>query len=76
MKEVTIFTSDTCTYCHAVKKYFDEKKIKYIEKNISRSPENSEELVKNGYRSVPLIIIDDKVILGFDKEKIDEMLNI
>ena len=39
MKDVVIYTSDGCQYCHAAKDYMDENNIKYTEKNISQDQE-------------------------------------
>ena len=36
MKDVVIYTSDGCQYCHAAKDYMDENNVKYTEKNISQ----------------------------------------
>lgn len=39
MKNVTIYTSSSCSYCHAAKDYFNENNIPYTEKNVSEDPE-------------------------------------
>lgn len=75
MKNVDIYTSDSCQYCHMAMEFFNENNIPYTEHNISKDKEARMEIIKKGYRSVPLIIIEDKEILGFDKEQILESLN-
>ncbi len=75
-KKVEIYTSNTCGYCHMAKDYFNEKNIEYVEKNVSEDTEARKKLMKMGYMSVPVILIEDEVILGFDKPKIDELLGL
>lgn len=74
MKEVVVYTSDTCGYCHAVKQYLAEKKVQYTEKNISRSPEARRELISMGFMGVPVIMVGDETVVGFDKPRLDQLL--
>lgn len=76
MKPVEIYTSDTCGYCHSAKDYFNQNNVKFIEHNISSDVSARKELMKKGYRSVPVIVIGDEEILGFDKEKISSLLGL
>lgn len=73
-KNVVIYTSNTCGYCHMAKEYFNEKGVSYEEKNVSEDAEARKELMKQGYMSVPIILIDGETIVGFDKQRIDELL--
>ncbi len=36
MKDVTIYTSETCHFCHLAKEFFEKHNIKFTEKNISK----------------------------------------
>lgn len=74
MKDITIYTSTTCSFCHMAKDYLDGKNIKYTEKNISEDKDARMEMMKMGFTGVPVIIIGDEKILGFDKAKIDAAL--
>lgn len=74
MKKVEIFSSDTCIKCVEVKKYLKEKNIEYIEYNISRNEEARRNLVKLGYMSVPVLLIDGNHVLGFDIDRINQLL--
>ncbi|QAT38878.1 glutaredoxin family protein [Clostridium sp. JN-9] len=73
MKNVMIYTSDSCVYCKMAKEYFHTNNIEFQEKNI-KEPAARKELMSMGMRSVPVIKIDDEVILGFDQEKIENAL--
>ena len=74
MKQIDIFTSNNCQYCHEAKEFFSQSKLPFTEHNISVNKEAKAEIMRRGYRSVPLIVIDGEEILGFDKEKIVTLL--
>lgn len=74
MKKVVVFTSNTWPHCHTAKEYLSENNIEFEEKNVQTDPEARKELVKRKIMGVPAIFIDDEVIVGFDKDKIDELL--
>lgn len=74
MKKITIFTSTTCGYCNEVKKWMSENGHEYTERNINTDSEARQELIKNGFMGVPVVYIDDEVVQGFDKAKLQELL--
>jgi glutaredoxin-like YruB-family protein len=74
MKNVTVYTSDTCGYCHMVKEYLKNKNIPYVEKNISNDMNARKELISQGYMGVPVILVGDETVIGFDKAKLDQLL--
>ena len=74
MKKIDIYTSESCGYCYAAKEYFKQKNISYVEHNISQDTTSRRELMNMGYRSVPLIIIEGERVVGFDKDKIENLL--
>lgn len=74
MKDITVYTSTTCSFCHMVKDYLDSKGLKYTEKNIAEDKEARMEMMKMGFTGVPVVIIGDEKILGYDKAKIDAAL--
>ena len=73
-KEVTVFTSKMCSYCYVAKDYLSSKGIQYIEKDIGVDQEAREELIQKGITAVPVIKIDEELVVGFDKDRIDELL--
>jgi glutaredoxin-like YruB-family protein len=75
--QVTVYSADWCAFCHAAKQYFDQKGVKYTEKNVEKDPAAGLEAVnKSGQRGIPVIDIDGTIILGFDRPKIDAALQI
>lgn len=76
MHKIDIYTSSTCKYCHMAKDFFKKNNIDFVEHNVSEDPEARKELMKKGYMSVPVIIVDGEEILGFDQDKLKGLLNI
>ena len=76
MNKVEIYTSDTCGFCHEAKDFFKENNIEFTEHNISTDLEAKKELIKKGYRSVPVININGEEMMGFDKEKVANLLGL
>ncbi|MGL4912292.1 MAG: glutaredoxin family protein [Romboutsia sp.] len=74
MKKIQIYTSDSCGRCVQAKAYFKKNNIKYIEHNINKNSEARKELIGMGYMSVPVILINEEHVLGFDLKRIEELL--
>ena len=74
MKKIKVYTSSTCPYCVMAKEYLAEKGLEYEEKNVQTDKAARQELMKMGYTGVPVVVIGDEEIVGFDKAKIDEAL--
>lgn len=77
MAKVTIYTTPTCSFCKMAKSYFAENNVEYEEKDVTSNDTLVNEMVeKSGQMGVPVIDIDGKVIVGFDKNKLKEALGI
>lgn len=60
-----------------LKNYFKENKIKFEEIDVSKDTKSAEEMIeKSGQMSVPVVEIDGEIIVGFNLEKINELLGI
>lgn len=76
-KRISIYTTPTCPYCKQIKAYLKEKGIKYEEIDVAADSAKAQEMIdKSGQMGVPVTIIGDEVIVGFDKEKIDKALGL
>lgn len=75
MKDVTIYSTPVCHFCHAAKAYFDENGVEYTEYDVASDGEKRQEMVEmTGQMGVPVIRIGDDVVIGFDEAKIKELL--
>lgn len=76
-KQVTIYSTPTCHFCHAAKEFFDANKIKYTDHDVATDIEKRKEMVeKSGQMGVPVILIDDQIMVGFDEAKLKESLGV
>lgn len=76
-KTVTIYSTPTCPYCNQAKEFFDENKVKYKDIDVSKDEKAAEEMIdKSGQMGVPVIVIGDDVIVGFDRERIKKALGL
>lgn len=72
---VDIYTSPTCGYCHQAKRFLDERGVRYFEYDVSRDRDAAERMVNlTGQMGVPVLVIDGKVIIGFDRTRIESLL--
>ncbi len=76
MEKVQVYSSDTCPYCTAVKNYLSENNVEFVEKNVSTDSEARNELIQKGYRGVPVIVIGEEEVVGFDQAKLKALLNL
>lgn len=75
MKTVSIYTTNTCKYCAMAKDFFNQNHITYNEFNVGTDIEKRKEMVeKSGQMGVPVITVNDDVVVGFDEEKLRELL--
>lgn len=76
MKKVKIYTTPSCVYCRMAKEYFKKKNIEYEEFDVFSDLKAREEMVKKTQQyAVPVIEIDNHIIVGFDRLLIDKLLN-
>lgn len=75
--KVIVFSTPTCSYCTAAKRYFKERNIRFTDVDVSKNPEAARDMVKKtGQMGVPVILINNKPVVGFDKPKIMQLLNL
>ena len=75
--KVTIFTTDSCMYCKMAKQFFKEKNVAYEEKNVGTDAAAREDMIKrSGQYGVPVIDVDGKLVIGFDKRALVDLLGL
>ena len=74
-KIVTIYSTPTCHFCHAAKEFFTENNIAFTDVDVAADAEKRQEMIdKTKQLGVPVIIIDEDVIIGFDQKAIDKAI--
>lgn len=76
-KNVTVYTTPTCSWCTTVKRHLDENNIRYREVNVAADQKAAEAMVKkSGQQGVPQTEINGQIVVGFDKTRINSLLGI
>lgn len=76
MAKVTVYGAPWCPWCMKAKEFLEEKKVEFEWKDVQYD-ENAKELMdKSGQSGIPVIVIDEKMIVGFQVEKVKELLGI
>jgi len=75
-KKVIVYTSNTWPHCFTAKEFLSENNVKYVEKNVQTDAVARKELMKKGIMAVPVIQIDEEMLVGFDKNRIVELLGL
>ena len=77
MKNVTIYSTPTCHFCHMAKDFFTANSIVFTDYNVATDLEKRREMMeKSGQMGVPVIVIDGELTVGFDKPRISQLLGI
>ncbi|MFZ2523304.1 MAG: glutaredoxin domain-containing protein [Minisyncoccia bacterium] len=77
MNKVTIYSTPTCHFCNMAKEYFKANGVSYEEINVASDAEKRKEMVdKSGQLGVPVIDIGGQIVIGFNKTKLAQLLNI
>jgi glutaredoxin 3 len=73
---IIILTGASCPWCNRVKEYLREKRFRFREVNVEKDPEGARELRRRNIMGVPVVLINNRPIVGFDRPKIDKLLGI
>jgi glutaredoxin 3 len=77
MANVTVYSTATCPYCVRAKQFLKENNIAFQDFDVSAQHDKAEEMIqKSGQMGVPVLDIDGKIIVGFDKDAIKEALHL
>ena len=76
-KIVKVFTTPVCPYCYTLKEFLKEKGIDFVDIDISKDEKAREDLIqKTGKMEAPVVEIDGEIVIGFDRKKIVNLLDI
>ncbi len=74
MPRVTVYYTQNCPYCRMVKAYLDRRGVEYMAIDVGTDHEQARKMVElSGQYGVPVITVDDEVIIGFDAERLNEL---
>jgi len=75
--KIKVYSTPTCPYCYTLKEFLKERGFEFEDIDVAQDEKAREYMVeKSGQMGVPVVEIDDKIIVGFSREKICKALNI
>lgn len=75
--KIIIYSTENCKFCHMLKNYLTEKGFTYQAVDVGKDTAQAEiAKQKSGQLGVPVTDIDGHIIIGYDVEAVDELLNI
>lgn len=77
MKNVTIYSTPTCHFCHAAKDFFKKNDIAFTDYNVAEDLAKRNEMVeRSGQMGTPVIFIESEMIIGFNEKRLKDLLGI
>ncbi|PIR46923.1 MAG: NrdH-redoxin [Candidatus Vogelbacteria bacterium CG10_big_fil_rev_8_21_14_0_10_45_14] len=75
--KVVVYSTPSCMYCRMAKDYFKENSVEFTEHDVSVDEVARAEMSeKSGQMGVPVIVIGEEVIVGFDQDRIAPLLGL
>jgi len=75
MKIVKVYSTPSCPWCVRAKEYFKGKNIPFENIDVAADVTKAKEMLKiSGQMGVPVITVDNEVIVGFDQNKLNQLL--
>lgn len=76
-KKVKVYSTPTCPYCVTLKQFLKDNNVEFEDINVAEDKKSADYMVeKSGQRGVPVCEIDEEMVVGFDREKISNLLGI
>lgn len=74
---VILFTTPSCSYCRLAKNYLRQRGVPFKDVDVSKDANAARDMVRrSGQQGVPVIDVGGKIIVGFDRPKLDRSLGL
>ena len=74
---INIYTTPNCAYCVKAKNFFRKHNLNFLEIDVTTDVKSRDAMVKKtGQYGVPVIIVDDRMVIGFNEAKLRELCQI
>lgn len=76
-KKIEIYSTPSCHFCHMAKEWLTAKNIPYTDYNVAADMDKRKEMVEiTGQLGVPVIKIENDVMIGFNPDHMAELLGV
>lgn len=74
---VIVFSTPTCPYCQAAKKYLQQHGVPFEDEDVTRNIFAAQYMVqRTGQQGVPVIQVGNEIVVGFDRARLDALLGL
>ncbi len=74
---VVVFSTPTCPHCRTAKSYLKQKGVRFTDVDVSRDERAARDMVRiSGQQGVPVITVNGRPVVGFDRGKLDQLLGL
>ncbi len=74
MPKVTVYSTRNCPYCRMAKAFLEKHGIPYTGIDVGEDTEQAKKMIEiSGQRGVPVIVVDNEIIVGFDAQRLNEL---
>ena len=74
MSKVTVYSTKNCPYCRMAKAFLEKQGVVYENIDVGEDAGAAQKMIAlSGQRGVPVIVVDDEVIVGFDSRRLNEL---
>ncbi|MDP6100752.1 MAG: Uxx-star family glutaredoxin-like (seleno)protein [Dehalococcoidia bacterium] len=73
--DVEVYTTPTCGYCLQAKKFLSERRVEFVEYDVSQDRAAADKMAKlTNQMGVPVVVVDGEVLIGFDRPRLESLL--
>ncbi len=72
---VVVYGTETCPYCARARAYLNERQVAFGDFDVAKSDKGKQDFARLGGKAVPVILIGNRQLVGFDKDAIDAALD-
>jgi glutaredoxin-like YruB-family protein len=74
MRKVTVYSTKNCPYCRMAKVFLDKHGVPYESIDVGENTDAAKKMIDlSGQRGVPVILVDDEVVIGFDSQRLNDL---
>jgi glutaredoxin len=75
MSKTVVYSTPKCRYCGLLKAFLAEKGINFEEIDVSKDTRAGQEIFEKTHSlMVPILLIDDQIVIGYHRRRIEEIL--
>ena len=71
---IRVYTTRNCQHCRYLKDFLRRHKLPFLEQDVERNRRAFSECQRHGGRGVPLLVIGEASLQGFDEKKLRQLL--